>query len=96
MSNQKEKSAKQCDAMSDTKSELDESLDVPPPYELHSSGTVLASSAAVNGRQSIAADTQLESLLTATKRTWILGYYVLVYGPGRGQPSLASSEATSA
>ncbi|KAM0358606.1 hypothetical protein ACHAO7_003691 [Fusarium culmorum] len=53
MSNQKEKSAKQYDAMSDTKSELDESLDVPPPYELHSSGTVLASSAAVNEHGSL-------------------------------------------
>ncbi|KAG8675942.1 hypothetical protein FPOAC1_001937 [Fusarium poae] len=53
MPNQKGKSAKQYDAMSDTKSELDESLDVPPPYELHSSGTVLASSAAVNEHGSL-------------------------------------------
>ena len=57
MSNQTRKSEKQYDAMSDTKSALDEALDVPPPYELHSSGTVLASSTAVNGAHSIATDT---------------------------------------
>ncbi|RGP74453.1 hypothetical protein FLONG3_6012 [Fusarium longipes] len=53
MSNHKEKSGKEYDARSDDTNELDEALDVPPPYELHSSGTVLASSAAVNEHGSL-------------------------------------------
>lgn len=52
MSQQASKLVEKDHANDDAKSDFDVSLDAPPPYELYSSGSVLASSTVVNGTES--------------------------------------------